>query len=103
MLPGRAGCTGWNWAEPGGSRQVRLDDKAATQLALGEVMRVLWLVRTMDRLWLEGADGRRKFLDRMALSFFPNHAELSLAYEKAMRQRNRLFRDEVSDPLVWGA
>ncbi len=91
------------WAEPGGSRQVRLDDKAATQLALGQVMRVLWLVPAMDRLWLEGAEGRRKFLDRMALSFFPDHAEAALAYEKAMRQRNRLFRDEVRDPHWHGA
>lgn len=91
------------WAEPGGTRQVRLDDKATTQLALGQVMRVLWLVPAMDRLWLEGAEGRRKFLDRMALSFFPDHAEATLAYEKAMRQRNRLFRDNVSDPHWYSA
>ncbi len=91
------------WAEPGGARQVRLDEKASTQVALGQVMRVLWLVPAMDRLWLEGAEGRRKFLDRMALSFFPDHAEAALAYEKAMRQRNRLFRDEVRDPHWYGA
>ena len=91
------------WAEPGSARQVRLDDKASTQLALGQVMRVLWLVPAMDRLWLEGAEGRRRFLDRMALSFFPDHAEAALAYEKAMRQRNRLFRDEVSDAHWYAA
>ncbi|NPD17528.1 DNA replication/repair protein RecF [Xinfangfangia sp. D13-10-4-6] len=91
------------WAEPASPRQVRLDGKAATQLALGQVMRVLWLVPTMDRLWTEGAEGRRRFLDRMALSFFPDHAEAALSYEKAMRQRNRLFRDEVTDPHWYGA
>jgi len=52
----------------------------------------------MDRLWLEGADGRRRFLDRMVLSFEPAHAEAVLAYEKAMRERNRLLKDQIRDP-----
>ena len=51
----------------------------------------------MDRLWIEGADGRRRFLDRIALSFDPSHAEAVLAYEKAMRERNRLLKDMVRD------
>jgi DNA replication and repair protein RecF len=57
----------------------------------------------MDRLWTEGAEGRRRFLDRMALSLFPEHAEASLSYEKAMRDRNRLLRDEVSDARWYAA
>jgi len=85
------------WAEPGQSRQVRIDDKAATQSALGRVARMVWLVPSMDRLWLEGAEGRRRFLDRITLSFFPGHADVSLAYEKAMRERNRLLKDGVAD------
>ena len=78
------------WAEPGGARQVSIDDKAATQSALGRIARMVWLVPSMDRLWIEGADGRRRFLDRMTLSFEPGHGEVALAYEKAMRERNRL-------------
>ncbi len=85
------------WAEPGGARAVRIDGKAAAQVALGRISRVLWLVPVMDRLWTEGADGRRRFLDRIALSFEPGHAEAVLDYEKAMRERNRLLRDQVSD------
>ena len=57
----------------------------------------------MDRLWLEGAEGRRRFLDRLALSFFPKHAEVSTVYEKAMRERNRLLKDMVRDPMWYGA
>ncbi len=79
-------------------RQVRIDGKAAAQTALGRIARVLWLIPAMDRLWIEGAEGRRRFLDRITLSFFPGHAELSLAYEKAMRQRNQLLKDMVRDP-----
>ncbi|MGI3169867.1 DNA replication/repair protein RecF [Pseudooceanicola sp. C21-150M6] len=84
-------------AEPGQSRAVRIDEKAAAQAALGRVARILWLVPSMDRLWIEGAEGRRRFLDRMVLSFLPGHAEVSVAYEKAMRERNRLLKDMVRD------
>jgi DNA replication and repair protein RecF len=85
------------WAEPGEPRQLRIDGKAATQASLGRVLRVLWLVPAMDRLWIEAAEGRRRFLDRLTLSFAPEHAEQSLTYEKAMRDRNRLIRDQVTD------
>ena len=91
------------WAEGGESRIVRIDGKAATQAALGRILRVLWLVPAMDRLWIEAAEGRRRFLDRITLSFAPDHAEAVLAYEKAMRDRNRLLKDQVSDPHWYGA
>lgn len=84
-------------SENGSPRQVRIDDKAVSQNALANVARVLWLIPSMDRLWIEGAEGRRKFLDRLALSFFPDHAQLSLDYEKAMRERNRLLKDQIRD------
>ncbi len=86
------------WAEAGGPRQLRIDDKAAPQTALGRIARILWLVPSMDRLWIEGAEGRRRFLDRATLSFEPTHAEAVLSYEKAMRERNRLLKDMVRDP-----
>jgi DNA replication and repair protein RecF len=91
------------WSDAGSARQVRIDEKAASQLALGRISRVLWLVPSMDRLWIEGADGRRRFLDRMAMSFEPSHAEASLTYEKAMRERNRLLKDQVRDAGWYGA
>lgn len=85
------------WSENGAARQVRIDDKAASQVALGRITRVLWLIPSMDRLWIEGAEGRRRFLDRMVLSFEPDHAVHALAYDKAMRERNRLLKDMVRD------
>ncbi|RME16194.1 MAG: DNA replication and repair protein RecF, partial [Alphaproteobacteria bacterium] len=85
------------WAEGGASRQVKIDGKGAPQLALGRIARLVWLVPAMDRLWVEGAEGRRRFLDRMALSFEPAHAEAVLTYEKAMRERNRLLKDGARD------
>jgi DNA replication and repair protein RecF len=84
-------------AEPGQPRTTRIDGKTAPQTALARLLRIVWLVPAQDRLWIEGADGRRRFLDRIALSFLPDHAEVALAYEKAMRERNRLLKDQVTD------
>ena len=85
------------WSEGGNARQLRIDGKTAPQTALGRIARVLWLIPSMDRLWIEGAEGRRRFLDRMTLSFFPAHAEATLTYEKSMRERNRLLKDQIRD------
>jgi DNA replication and repair protein RecF len=90
-------------SEAGAPRQVRIDEKPGTQTALGRIARVLWLVPSMDRLWIEGAEGRRRFLDRATLSFFPEHGDLSLDYEKAMRDRNRLLKDQIRDPHWYAA
>ena len=90
-------------AEAGQPRSVRIDDKAVPQVALARVLRVLWLVPSMDRLWIEAAEGRRRFLDRAVLSFDPGHAEAVLDYEKAMRERNRLLKDGVRDAHWYGA
>ena len=90
------------WAAGSDPRQVRLDGKAVPQGALGRTLRILWLVPAMDRLWIEAAEGRRRFLDRVTLSFAPDHAEASLAYERAMRERNRLLKDQATD-LHWYA
>lgn len=91
------------WSEGGSARSVRIDGKSTNQVALGKLCRVVWMVPSMDRLWIEGADGRRRFLDRIALSFDPSHAEASLTYEKAMRERNRLLKEQVRDAHWYGA
>ena len=84
-------------AAPGQPRQVALDGKIIPQVGLSRVARVVWLVPSMDRLWIEGAEGRRRFLDRIAMSFAPDHGSAVLTYEKAMRERNRLLKDMVRD------
>ena len=90
-------------ADPDAPRVLRIDGKAAPQSALGRIAPMLWLTPAMDRLWIEAPEGRRRFLDRMAMAFFPDHAEAALAYEKAMRQRNRLLRDQARDGAWYAA
>lgn len=84
-------------AQPGKSRTVHIDGKLSPQTALGKLAGMVWLIPAMDRLWIEGADGRRRLLDRMAMSFTPAHAQAVLSYEKAMRERNRLLKDMIRD------
>ena len=79
------------------SRNVKINGKLARQNDLAKLFRVVWLLPSMYRLWIEGADGRRKFLDRLTLSFFPKHADSVLNYDKAMRERNRLLREKITD------
>lgn len=85
------------YSEAGAARRVQIDAKSVPQTALARLLAVIWLIPAMDRLWIEGPEGRRRFLDRLTLSFFPDHAEATLGYEKAMRDRNRLLKDGVSD------
>ncbi|MDD9718171.1 DNA replication/repair protein RecF [Dinoroseobacter sp. PD6] len=85
-------------SDAGASRTVQLDGKPVPQMALAELVPMVWLVPAMDRLWIEAAEGRRKFLDRMTLNFVTTHGRDVLAYERAMRDRNRLLKDGVRDP-----
>ncbi|BCW86881.1 DNA replication and repair protein RecF [Alphaproteobacteria bacterium SO-S41] len=66
---------------------------APASTALSETCRVVWLTPAMDRLFLESPGGRRRFLDRLTLSFEPGHGRQASAYERAMRERMRLLKD----------
>src|SRR5260370_38155146 len=52
----------------------------------------------MDRLFVEGPGGGRRFLDRLVLGLDPAHATRVAGYEQAMRERARLLRDGPLDP-----
>jgi len=84
----------------GERRAVRLNGVAAQSSAdLGEIVQMTWLTPAMDRLFSEGASGRRRFLDRLVLGFDPAHARRSARYETAMRERARLLKFGPRDPL----
>jgi len=87
----------WTGAEAEARRTAKRDDKAVSVLSLGRVARILWLTPALDRVFVEGPAERRRFLDRIALTFSPDHAEHANRYEKAMRDRNRLLRDGSGD------
>jgi DNA replication and repair protein RecF len=80
-------------------RQVRINGAAAAATALSEWLSILWLTPAMDRLFIEGASGRRRFLDRLVLALEPGHGHHAARYEAAMRARNKLLAEpETADP-----
>ena len=80
-------------------RVVRIDGEPVRgQAALGERLGVVWLTPSMDRLFLDGPSGRRRFLDRLVLGLDPAHASRVSAYEQALRERSHLLRDGPADP-----
>ncbi|WP_051340728.1 DNA replication/repair protein RecF [Azospirillum halopraeferens] len=81
-------------AGDGNRRVVRIDGHPARgQTVLADHVAVVWLTPPMDRLFLEGASGRRRFLDRLVFGFDPAHAGRLSRFEHALRERARLLRD----------
>lgn len=79
-------------------RRVRVNGADAKRVdELSEHMRILWLTPSMDGLFSGPAGDRRRFFDRLVSTLIPSHGAELNAYERAMRQRNRLLT-EGSDP-----
>ena len=82
-----------------GKRLLRIDGVPAKgQGDLAALGAVSWLTPEMDGLFTGPAGERRRFLDRLVAGFLPRHAAHVAAYEKAMRERNRLLREPGPDP-----
>ncbi|WP_294191466.1 DNA replication/repair protein RecF [uncultured Sphingomonas sp.] len=79
-------------------RVVRVSGANASAGALAERLSVLWLTPAMDRLFVEPAGERRRFLDRLTLALHPGHAAETQRYDRAMRDRNRLLAEEAPEP-----
>ncbi|PTS91156.1 DNA replication and repair protein RecF, partial [Sphingomonas sp. HMWF008] len=82
-------------------RIVRVQGSAVAATALAEWLTVLWLTPAMDRLFIEPAGERRRFLDRLTLALAPAHAVHSNRYEAAMRARNRLLAEDTPPDREW--
>ena len=78
-------------------RIIRIDGKNATGPRLAELLTLMWLTPTQDRLFTGPASDRRKFLDRFSLVHAPSHGLSSIRYEKARSERNRLLSDGITD------
>ncbi len=84
--------TGTSPDQPAGRRVFRLDGQTVRNRgALGERLSAVWLTPQMDRLFIEGASGRRRFLDRLVLALEPGHAREIASHDQAMQGRNRLL------------
>ena len=81
--------------EGGAERQVRLSGTRLRGAELESLLQVSWLTPQQDGLFLGPAGDRRRFFDRLALTFDPAHNSHVNGFEKAMRGRNRLLEDKA--------
>lgn len=88
-------------AERPGRRLVQVNGAQASALSLAEWLSIGWLTPAMDRLFVEGAGARRRFLDRLVLALAPGHAGNAARLESALRERNRLLSDERAPDPRW--
>ncbi len=80
-------------------RRTRLEGAVATQTALARLFPMIWLTPREDRLWAGPRSDRMRFFDRLVLAGEPDHARHASAYEKAMRERQRLL-DRMDEGLA---
>ncbi|HYZ25193.1 MAG TPA: DNA replication and repair protein RecF, partial [Rhodopila sp.] len=79
-------------------RVFRLDDAPPrSQADIARIAAAVWLTPQMDRLFQEGASGRRRFLDRLVWALEPTHAREIAAHDTAVASRNRLLAEGGAD------
>jgi DNA replication and repair protein RecF len=80
------------------ARRSRIaQENVASSAQFAEHLRIVWLVPEMDGLFLGPAGERRRFLDRLVLAIDAGHSARVSAFERALRARNRLLEEGVSD------
>jgi DNA replication and repair protein RecF len=78
--------------EESSGRTVRIAGKEQSAGALGNYVKLVWLIPAMDGLFTGPASERRRFLDRLVAMIDPKMRSPLGRYDRAMRQRNRLFQ-----------
>lgn len=78
-------------------RVARIDRKNVALNDLASYVSLIWLTPQLDRLFMEGPGNRRRFLDRLTLAHDPGHVSRVSAYERAVRERQKLLNDYGSD------
>lgn len=77
----------------------RLDGESLNSpAAFGDILQITWLTPQMDRLFIDGVSGRRRFLDRLVAAYHPSHSREVSAYERVMRERSKLLSEGGGDP-----
>lgn len=81
-------------------RKVKVDGKFISPLMLTEYLGIISLTPLMDKIFIEGAVNRRKFFDKITWIFISSHANTVKLYEKAIKERNNLLKENSND-TVW--
>jgi DNA replication and repair protein RecF len=93
--------TGLDYTTTGNERRlIKINGQPAkSQASLTDWVSVIWVTPQMDRLFLDGASTRRKFIDRLVYALDPNHSARVHRYEHHVRERAHLLKEGPYDPL----
>jgi DNA replication and repair protein RecF len=92
---------GLGGASEGSGRSVRIAGKDQSAGALAHYVQLVWVIPEMDGLFTGPASERRRFLDRLMLAIDPKMSGPRGRYDRAMRQRNRLFQLREGSPSLF--
>lgn len=88
-------------SEGRGRRIFLLDgEKTRTMAEIAQLYSCVWLTPQMERLFLDGASARRRFLDRLTVALLPDHTQQLMAHERSVMSRNRVLLEQP-DEAVW--
>jgi DNA replication and repair protein RecF len=93
--------TGFGGGGDGTGRSVRIVGKDKSPGALGDYVQLVWVIPEMDGLFTGTASERRRFLDRLMLAIDPKMRGPRGRFDRAMRQRNRLFQLREGSPSLF--
>jgi DNA replication and repair protein RecF len=93
--------TGLEYTAGGNERRlVKVNGHLAkSQANLTDWISIIWVTPQMDRLFLEAASVRRKFIDRLVYAIDATHAARIHRYEHHLRERAHLLQEGRYDPL----
>ncbi len=86
-----------------GRRIVQVNGAEASAASLAEWLAIGWLTPAMDGLFTDSASARRRYMDRLAVALFPDHASIAARFERALRERNRLLAEPEADAGWFGS
>lgn len=89
--------TSWESDAPGSRKSMTDGQVAKGSGVFSSAIRVIWLTPAMDRLFAGPAGDRRRFLDRMVTTMDSTHPSRISAFEKLMRERNKLLSEHEFD------
>ncbi len=85
---------------PTNRKITRIDGKDVSNKQTLETLRLIWVTPQMDRIFAGPHSERRKFLDRIIVSFHPEISSQMSVYEKTIKERQKILDSDFKDP-VW--
>ena len=79
------------------TRKVKLDGNYISPLSLTKFLGIISLTPLMDKIFIESPTSRRKFIDKITWIFESKHASDIRSYENLIRERNNLFKNNITD------